>query len=193
MKLNYTKYHNSESLPRDNRVKIVLKETHNFLGNAIGFFERIVQFVSGVKWKDKKRIPNHGDVLKNDYAVGALSYGVNGDRIDAHFIHDKKPTYYVVYLNFKQEVADRFWDYITDHEGIKYPKWHIILFAIKSFTGVWFGKKKYKYDQKLTCYSLIAQGINYAMEIDLFKDAQNIQPYDFWRTMQTYPHIFKIQ
>lgn len=188
--LEFATYYNSSDIPRDDRIKIILKETHNFLGNAIGFFQRLWQWIwFGVKWKDTLLIPNHADGAKNDYAIGALSYGVNGDRIDAHYIHDKRPTYYVIYLNLKPQAAKRFWDYLKSHEGIRYPKWHIILFAIKTVTGVWFGKKKdYK---KLTCYSLIASAINHALEVELFKDADRIQPYDFIRTVLTYNHIFK--
>jgi len=154
---------------------VLTRSRTGFIGKSIQGFMRLWQWTRGSR--NTRHIPNHADAIQDNYAIGALIFGVDGNDLDSHFSGSAE--FFVIKPIFDEIERFRFWYFLQQQEGEKYAYWDLMKYAWKSFV-IWAKWKKEPLDrEKWTCFSLIASALNYAYKKEIFPKPYRISPVEF--------------
>jgi len=161
-----------------NGLFIVLTRSQSFLAKTIQGFQRLFQWTSGEHHTELS--PNHADMVKDGYAIGALKFGIDGNDFEDHYSDDKNPYYYIIKPILTKRQNAKAWGFVKAqvHEGYAYFD-ILIKYPIMSLIHKWFGGKKPLDRKRWTCFSLIASALNYAWGEEVFPDPYKISPIEF--------------
>jgi len=169
----YTRVDDYRSLPTEG-IYIVLTRSQAFLARAIQGFQRLFQWTLGERQTELS--PNHADIVKDGYAIGALKFGVDGNDFRGHYADDKKAIYFVIQPMMTKMQKVRLWEFMNNQVHEPYAYLDLLRYAFNSFLHKWFGRKQPLDRKKWTCYSLVASACNFAWNKEIFPNPYKISP-----------------
>jgi len=153
---------------------IVLTRSQSFLARAIQGFQRLFQWTKGEK--ETELSPNHADIVRDGYAIGALKFGVDGNDFQDHYADDKKAVYYVIRPMMTKRQEAKLWGFMKAQVHERYAYLDLLKYAFNSLLHKWFGRPEPLDRKKWTCYSLVASALNYGWDEEMFPDPYKISP-----------------